>query len=55
MFITDSQVHLWLDESPERPWIMGRGINECLEWPASAPKPAPERAEGAQGAVKAPA
>jgi predicted TIM-barrel fold metal-dependent hydrolase len=23
MFITDSQVHLWLDESPDRPWVKG--------------------------------
>jgi len=23
MFIVDSQVHLWLDESPERPWLPG--------------------------------
>lgn len=23
MFIVDSQVHLWLDESPDRPWVKG--------------------------------
>lgn len=23
MFITDSQVHLWLDETPDRPWVKG--------------------------------
>lgn len=25
-------------------WIMGRGINECLDWPATAPKLAPRSA-----------
>lgn len=28
MFIVDSQVHLWLDETPERPWV--RGARERL-------------------------
>ena len=23
MFLVDSQVHLWLDESPDRPWVKG--------------------------------
>lgn len=23
MFVVDSQVHLWLDESPDRPWVKG--------------------------------
>ncbi|HEV8474234.1 MAG TPA: amidohydrolase family protein [Methylomirabilota bacterium] len=33
MFIADSQVHLWLAESPERPWPKGRAVEAQKPYP----------------------
>jgi predicted TIM-barrel fold metal-dependent hydrolase len=33
MFITDSQVHLWLAEGPDRPWPKGRAVEAQKPYP----------------------